>query len=66
MRFDSKISALEERVGLATMTMDELHGILTAYEMRIEKDNLVMREATFKALKKTKKKYKQNPKSDCS
>jgi hypothetical protein len=39
MRFDSKISALEERVDLATMTMDELHGIFTAYEMRIEKDN---------------------------
>jgi uncharacterized coiled-coil protein SlyX len=66
MRFDSKISSLEERVDLATMTMDELHGILTAYEMRIEQDNPVMKEATFKASKKTKKKDKQNPKSDCS
>jgi uncharacterized coiled-coil protein SlyX len=66
MRFDSKISALEERVDLDTLTMDELHGILTAYEMRIEKDNPVMKEATFKASKKTKKKNKQNPKSDCS
>jgi hypothetical protein len=66
MRFDSKISSLEERVDLATMTMDELHGILTAYEMRTEKDNPVTKEATFKASKKTKKKDKQNPKSDCS
>jgi hypothetical protein len=40
MRFDSNISALEEREDLATLTMDELHGTLTTYEMRIEKDNL--------------------------
>jgi hypothetical protein len=36
IRFDSKISALEERVDLDTITMDELHGILKTYEMRIE------------------------------
>jgi hypothetical protein len=63
MRFDSKISALEERVDLDTMTMDELHGILTAYEMRIEQDNLVTKEETFKASKKTKKRNKKQPKS---
>jgi hypothetical protein len=33
MRFDSNISALEERVDLAALTMDELHGTLTTYEM---------------------------------
>jgi hypothetical protein len=66
MRFDSKISALEERVDLATMTMDELHRILTTYEMRIDQDNPIKKEATFKASKKTKKKDKQKPKSDCS
>jgi hypothetical protein len=33
MRFDSNISTLEERVDLDTMTMDELHGIIIAYEM---------------------------------
>jgi hypothetical protein len=32
-RFDSKISALEERTDLDTLEMDELHGILIAYEM---------------------------------
>jgi hypothetical protein len=36
MRFDSNISALEERVDLATLTMDELHGTLTTNEMRKE------------------------------
>jgi len=36
MRFDSKISAIEERLDLETMTVDELHGILTTYEMRTE------------------------------
>jgi hypothetical protein len=34
MRFDPKISALEERTDLDSISMDELHGIFTAYEMR--------------------------------
>jgi hypothetical protein len=45
MSFDPKNSALEERVDLATMTMDELHRILTAYEMRTEQENTVTKEA---------------------
>jgi len=45
MRFDSKILALEERVDLSTLTMDELHGILIAYDMMIEKDNTFTKEA---------------------
>ena len=36
MRFDPKISALEERENLDSISMDELHGIFTAYEMRTE------------------------------
>jgi hypothetical protein len=36
MRFDPKISALEERADLDSISMDELHGIFTAYEMRTE------------------------------
>jgi hypothetical protein len=39
MRFDPKISSLEEREDLDTLSMDELHGIFTAYEMRTEQDN---------------------------
>ena len=36
MRFDSKISAIEERSDQDIMTVDELHGTLTPYEMRNE------------------------------
>jgi hypothetical protein len=36
MRFDPKISSLEERADLNSISMDELHGIFTAYEMKIE------------------------------
>lgn len=38
MRFDMKVPALEERKDLDKITMDELHGILTSYEMRTETD----------------------------
>ena len=52
MRFDSKISAIEERSDLNTMTMDELHGTLTTYEMRIEQEDLAGKESTFKVTNK--------------
>ena len=39
MRFDSKISAIEEKSDLDTMTVDELHGTLTAYETRTEQED---------------------------
>jgi hypothetical protein len=35
-RFNPNISSIEELKDLNMLTMDELHGILTAYEMRIE------------------------------
>jgi hypothetical protein len=66
MRFDPKISSLEERIDLDSLSMDELHGIFTAYEMRIEQDNPVMKEETFKESKKTKKKNKPKSKPDSS
>ena len=34
MRFDSKFLSLEERQDLEKLSIDELHGILTSYEMR--------------------------------
>ena len=34
IKFDSKISVLEERLDLDTITMDELDGIIEAYGMR--------------------------------
>ena len=55
MIFDPKISALEERAYLNSISMDELHGIFTAYEMRIEQENPDVKEAAFKASKKSKK-----------
>jgi hypothetical protein len=36
MRFNPKISTLEEISDLDSISMDELHGIFTAYEMRTE------------------------------
>ena len=34
MRYDPKVSTLEERDDLKKVTMEDLHGILTSYEMR--------------------------------
>ena len=55
MRFDSKVSTLEQRQDLDKLSMDELHGVLTTYEMRTEQENPSRKEATFKVSKKTKK-----------
>ena len=49
MRFDSKISAIEERSDLATMVVDDLHGTFTTYEMRTEQEDPSGKEAAFKA-----------------
>jgi hypothetical protein len=51
MRFVPKISTLEEREYINSISMDELHGIFTAYEMRTEQENPYIKEATFKASK---------------
>jgi hypothetical protein len=34
--------------------MDELHGIFTAYEMRIEQENIGIKQVAFKASKNSK------------
>ena len=39
-RFDPTISDIEEMKYFDSLTMDELHGILTSYEMRIVQDKL--------------------------
>jgi hypothetical protein len=36
MRFNPKISSLEERVYISTLSIDELHEILASYEMIID------------------------------
>ena len=52
-RFNPKVSAIEEMSDLKTLSLDQLLGILTAYEMRISKDQNTSREASFKAEKST-------------
>ena len=59
MRFNPKISALEERLDLNSISMDELHGIFTTYEMRTEQENPDVKEATFKASKRSKQNKKE-------
>jgi hypothetical protein len=66
MKFDPKVSALEERTYLDSISMDELHGIFTAYEMRIEQENPCIKDEAFKASKKSNQKGKQKEKEDSS
>jgi hypothetical protein len=59
MRFNPKISTLEERSDLNSINMDGLHGIFIAYEMRTKQENPDVKEAAFKASKRSKKKKKE-------
>ena len=59
MRFNPKISTLEEKSNLNSISMNKLHGIFTAYEMRTEHENPYVKEATFKESKISKKKKKE-------
>jgi hypothetical protein len=47
-KFNPKVSAIEELNDLKTLSIDQLLGTLTAYEMRINKDKSGTREASFK------------------
>jgi hypothetical protein len=66
MRFDPKISTLEERSDLKSISMNELHGIFTVYEMRTEKENSYIKEAAFKASKNSKQKGRQKEEHNSS
>ena len=55
MRYDSKVCTLEERDDHKLMTVDELHGMFIAYEMRTWQDGPSRKEETFKASKELKK-----------
>ena len=63
MIFDSKVSVLEYKKDLHIVTMDEIHGILTAYEMRTKNENPSRREANLKASKKKKGNKQDSSKS---
>ena len=47
MRYDAKISTIEDRSDLNTLTVDQIHGIFTTYEMRTGNDKSSKRETTF-------------------
>jgi hypothetical protein len=47
-RFNPKVSATKELNDLKTLSIDQIIGTLTAYEMRISKDKPTSREASFK------------------
>jgi hypothetical protein len=66
MRFNPKISTLEERSDLNSISMDELHGIFIAYEMRNEQENPNVKEAAFKASKRSKQKKKEQEEYSCN
>ena len=51
MIYNPNISTLEDRENLDNLTMNELYGILIAYEMRIGQDNSQKMEIDFKASK---------------
>jgi hypothetical protein len=55
MRFDPKISTLEKRQYPATLSMDELHGILTTYEMRTETEKSIQKVNNYQSLQEHKK-----------
>ena len=59
MRYDLKVSTLKEWDDIEKLTIDEVHGILTAYEMRKWQNWSSRKEADFKAsLKKSIRKPK--------
>ena len=47
-RVNPNVSAIEELNDLKTLSIDQLLGTLTAYEMMISKDKSTTREASFK------------------
>ena len=52
MKYDSKVSTLEECDVIDQVTVNELHGILTAYEMRTGLNESSRKEASFKGSSK--------------
>jgi hypothetical protein len=60
MRFNPKISTLEERSDLDSISMDKLHGIFIAYEMRNEQENPDVKETIFKESKRSKQNKKEH------
>ena len=47
MVYNPKVSRLEDREDISKLTLDELYGILVAYELRIGRENRSEEETTF-------------------
>jgi len=54
MRFNAKISAIEEMANLKDINMDQLHGTLITYAMRVGIEKSKPKEAKFKVSRKRK------------
>jgi Zn-finger nucleic acid-binding protein len=59
MRYDAKISTIEDRPELDKIIVGELHGIRTAYEMRTRKEKPSKGETSFKESKTKNKQEKK-------
>jgi len=67
MAYNPKVSTVEDRQDIENITFDELYGILTAYELRIGRENCSKEEVTFKVLnnpKDQKQRFQSNPQKD--
>jgi hypothetical protein len=60
MRFDPNISTLKERTDLDSISMDELHGIFTTYEMRIEQEKSFTKEQHSKHPRRQRKRARKS------
>lgn len=65
IRFNSKISAIEEMNDLKSLIMDQLLGTLIAYDMIVGKENIEPQEAAFKVSKKGKNHRDHQEYSNC-
>ena len=67
MVYNPKVSTLEDRQDTENITLDELYGILIAYELRIGQENHSREEATLNIVKNPKdqeQRFKSNPQED--
>ena len=67
MAYNPKVSTLEDRQDTKKITLDELYGILTPYELRIARENPSKKEVAFKVLKNPKdqkQRFQSNPQED--
>ena len=67
MAYNPKVSTIEDRENISALALDELYGMLIAYELRIGRENHSKEEIIFKVLKKTeaqKSKLQSSPQEE--